>query len=164
MSFANRGKPVAEKMCEFDAATMRCVRCGYLAQGLPNYRVCRTLEEMARKYLSDVSANRISIPPLRIGDAVSAALSSVGVTKERVSQAIRKDCGCKQKQDTLNLIGMSITGAINSAANGVINAVLPNPFSDDDVAAVANSMASSPETNPGLVAPPPPSNPPPPVG
>ena len=155
---------MSEQMCDFNSDSMRCSRCGYLAESLPTYRVCHTLEEIARHYLHTASSNRIRVPPIRLGDAVSSALEYVGVTKERVSKAIGKDCGCKQKQDTLNLIGMSVSGAVNNAANKVINALLPNPYSDDEVASLANSLAKNPETNKGLLAPPPAENEPPAIG
>jgi hypothetical protein len=43
-----------------------------------------------------------------LGDMVSSALSAVGITKERVSAAIGRDCGCKGRQEALNAIGRRI--------------------------------------------------------
>lgn len=47
-------------------------------------------------------------PPPGLGDMVSSALSAVGITKERVSAAIGRDCGCKGRQEALNAIGRRI--------------------------------------------------------
>ena len=43
-----------------------------------------------------------------LGDMVSDALSSVGITKERVSKAVGGDCGCAKRQEKLNKIGQKI--------------------------------------------------------
>ena len=43
--------------------------------------------------------------PSGLGDMVASALSAVGITKERVSKAIGKPCGCKKRQARLNELG-----------------------------------------------------------
>jgi hypothetical protein len=43
-----------------------------------------------------------------LGDMVAAGLEAVGITKERVSAAIGRDCGCKGRQEALNAIGRRI--------------------------------------------------------
>jgi hypothetical protein len=79
-------------------------------------------------------------------------LSAVGITKERVKKILRtKDCGCTGRQRAFNQIGENISAAVSKAANAVLNAAVPAPYTPDDVAAVANSMAKSPGTNPGLL-------------
>ena len=40
-----------------------------------------------------------------LGDMVAAGLSAVGITKERVSKAIGRPCGCGKRQDALNKLG-----------------------------------------------------------
>lgn len=41
-----------------------------------------------------------------LGDAVKAALDQVGVTEERVSRWLRRDCaGCRRRQEKLNQLG-----------------------------------------------------------
>ena len=40
-----------------------------------------------------------------LGDMVASALSAVGITKERVSKALGKPCGCAKRQEKLNGIG-----------------------------------------------------------
>ena len=45
-------------------------------------------------------------PPTRgLGDMVAAGLSAVGITKERVSAALGRPCGCKGRQEALNAVG-----------------------------------------------------------
>jgi hypothetical protein len=44
-----------------------------------------------------------------LGDMVSAGLSAIGITPERVSKALGvKDCGCKKRQQQLNDLGRRI--------------------------------------------------------
>lgn len=40
-----------------------------------------------------------------LGDMVASALAAVGITKELVSKAIGKPCGCKKRQEALNALG-----------------------------------------------------------
>jgi hypothetical protein len=40
-----------------------------------------------------------------IGDQVEAALSAVGITKERVTAWIGRPCGCQERQEKLNALG-----------------------------------------------------------
>jgi hypothetical protein len=41
-----------------------------------------------------------------LGNMVSAGLSAIGITPERVSKALGvKDCGCRQRAEALNRIG-----------------------------------------------------------
>lgn len=40
-----------------------------------------------------------------LGDSVSAALGSVGVTPEAVSRWIGKPCGCEERRAKLNALG-----------------------------------------------------------
>ena len=47
--------------------------------------------------------SRIAKPGL--GDRVASALAAVGITKERVSKAIGKPCGCAKRQQRLNELG-----------------------------------------------------------
>lgn len=53
------------------------------------------------------------------GDVVSKALSTIGVTPERVSEWIGADCGCKERRQRLNELGdwsgKVINGAISNA-------------------------------------------------
>ena len=48
---------------------------------------------------------RQSPPRPGLGDRVAAALAAVGITKERVSKALGKPCGCAKRQQRLNELG-----------------------------------------------------------
>lgn len=41
---------------------------------------------------------------LGLGDAIESVLSAVGITPDRVSRLIGKDCGCKQRKEWLNRV------------------------------------------------------------
>ena len=43
-----------------------------------------------------------------LGDMVASGLSAIGITKERVSAAIGKPCGCAKRQAALNELGRRI--------------------------------------------------------
>jgi len=44
-----------------------------------------------------------------LGDMVSAGLSAIGITPERVSKALGvKDCGCKKRAEALNRLGRNL--------------------------------------------------------
>lgn len=43
-----------------------------------------------------------------LGDMVAAGLAAVGITPERVSAAIGKDCGCAKRKEALNALGRRI--------------------------------------------------------
>lgn len=40
--------------------------------------------------------------PVELGDAIEKALSSVGITSERVSKWLGRPCGCKARKERLN--------------------------------------------------------------
>lgn len=43
-----------------------------------------------------------------LGDMVSAGLAAVGITPERVSKALGRPCGCKERAAKLNELGRRI--------------------------------------------------------
>lgn len=43
-----------------------------------------------------------------LGDMVKGALSSIGITEERVSKAIGRPCGCSERAKKLNELGRKI--------------------------------------------------------
>lgn len=137
-------------LCQLDETTLRCPRCGFLAKSLPHYRNCQTIEEMARHYVSAMARSRIKIPPLRLGSAIAAGLTMVGVTEDRVKKIVGGDCGCAARKSKLDAVGEGVSKTIERAANAALEAVLPYGVTEDDVAAVAQSIAASPLTNQGL--------------
>lgn len=137
-------------MCDFNADTLRCGRCGYLAKRMPTFRVCRTIPEIAVKIATDQSSHRITVPSIPIGTAVSRGLAAIGVTPERMKKVFGKDCGCDGRKTALDAVGAAVSSVIERGANAMLNAVLPNPVGPDDYAAIANSLHASPLTNQGL--------------
>lgn len=129
---------------------MRCSRCGYQANRKPTFRVCRTIPEIAKRIVEEQSAKRIRIPPVPLGLAVKKTLAAVGITPERVSKAIGRDCGCQEKASALDRFGAAVSGVVENFANVALGTVLPHPYTEDDVAAVATALARSDLTNEGL--------------
>lgn len=43
---------------------------------------------------------------LGLGDLIESALSAVGITEERVTKLIGKDCGCKARKEWLNRVSL----------------------------------------------------------
>jgi len=137
-------------MCDFNADTLRCGRCGYLAKRMPTFRVCRTIPEIAVKIATDQSTRRVSIPAIPIGTAVSRGLAAVGITPEKVKKVLGKDCGCDKRKSALDAVGAAVSSVVERGANAMLNSVMPSPVGPDDIAAIANSLHVSPLTNQGL--------------
>lgn len=57
-----------------------------------------------------------------LGDRVAAGLAAVGITKERVSKAIGRDCGCAKRQAALNKLGQQTAAAIKRLTGGADHA------------------------------------------
>lgn len=47
-------------------------------------------------------------PRKGLGDHVADGLAAVGITKERVSKVLGRDCGCKKRQELLNKLGQKV--------------------------------------------------------
>jgi hypothetical protein len=137
-------------MCVFPEDTLRCERCGYVAKRVNTFRLCRTLPEIAVQYATEQHQQRIKVPPLKIGSAVSAALSSMGITPELVSAVAGKDCGCKQRANALDAAGTAISKTVERAANAVANALFPSGVDPNDVQQMTTALLESDAINPGL--------------
>lgn len=48
----------------------------------------------------------IRLGKLKLGDAVESALKMVGITEERVSNWLGRPCGCTERKEKLNSLGM----------------------------------------------------------
>jgi hypothetical protein len=144
-------------MCDFDAETLQCVRCGYRTKTLPFYRACRTIAEMATKIAADHATSRVAVPPLPVGTAISRGLSAIGVTPNFVKKVIGKDCGCDKRKSMLDEAGAAVSKLVERSVNAALNFALPATVEPEDVAAIANSLQASSLTNAGLKEGPPPS-------
>jgi hypothetical protein len=94
-------------LCDFNNPHQTCPVCGYRAKRLPTYRECRPLPVKKWK-------------PVMIGDLVEQALTSVGITKERVERLTRTEgkpggCGCGARQKWLNEAGAKVQYAVRDA-------------------------------------------------
>lgn len=69
--------------CDIDHASLRCRVCGSRVSAPHVRRNCGT-------------------PPPGLGDYVANALSSVGITKERVEAVVGGPCGCSERQAAMN--------------------------------------------------------------
>jgi hypothetical protein len=70
-------------------------------RGVPEAAAKNTLLAMLRQRFSGEAG-----APRGLGDMVSAGLSAIGITPQRVSAALGvKDCGCRQRAEALNRIG-----------------------------------------------------------
>lgn len=83
--------------CEF-GQDATCIRCGYVARRQKTIRECR--------------------PPQGLGDMVKSALSTIGITEERVSKAIGKPCGCSKRAAKMNAFGAKYLGLPAGRQNG----------------------------------------------
>ena len=52
---------------------------------------------------------------MNIGDHIEAGLSAVGITSERVSRVLGRQCKCKQRKAALNKLGQRAAAAIRKA-------------------------------------------------
>ena len=77
--------------CDIDSSTLRCRVCGAAVSAPHVRRNCGTRPH-----------------PPGLGDMVTAGLSAIGITKERVSKAVGGDCGCLKRQEKLNELGRKI--------------------------------------------------------
>lgn len=143
-------KAGGNRWCEFDGQSKRCARCGFLAPDLPFVRECLTLEEMAEDVATYSMNTRIRLPPIPIGTGIAWVLSRLGINKEWLSKKLGRDCGCGQRQDSLDRIGQWISESASTAANRFANAVLPATPSQADVAAVLMAMMRDGTVNQGL--------------
>jgi hypothetical protein len=74
-------------LCDYDASSLRCRRCGHVAKAAKTFRQCTP----------------------GLGDRVHDALAAVGITPERVAAALGvEDCGCEERLATLNEWGYAV--------------------------------------------------------
>ena len=56
-----------------------------------------------------------------LGDVVESALSSVGITSERVEKWLGRPCGCKQRKDKLNKLSSWASGIISGKTENAVS-------------------------------------------
>ncbi len=78
--------------CVIDPDSLSCVRCGAVFRTVRTACACPMYPHRATG----------------LGDMVAAGLEAVGITKELVSAAVGRDCGCAGRQEALNALGRRI--------------------------------------------------------
>jgi hypothetical protein len=77
-----------------------------LIEAIAKHLGCDVPEPLTAQELAAHPAPQMRRQPRGLGDMVSAGLSAIGITPERVSKALGvKDCGCRQRAEALNRIG-----------------------------------------------------------
>lgn len=54
----------------------------------------------------------------RLGDIVAHSLASIGITKERATAIVGRDCGCSKRQAEMNHVGAKIAESLRNGAKG----------------------------------------------
>lgn len=68
-----------------------------------------------------------------LGDLVQRALSSIGVTSERVEEWLGKPCGCKERQEKLNQLGywaIRVSKGMSNKAKEYLDAIIGSDHED----------------------------------
>ena len=91
--------------CRVSHLESRCRERGYT---LDEVRACIVSEEGDTITVDETHPAYPRERKPGLGDMVASALSAVGITKERVSAAIGKPCGCAKRQAALNELGRRI--------------------------------------------------------
>jgi hypothetical protein len=87
--------------CRLRHLEARCRQRGYT---LDEVRPCIVTQDGDQITVDETHAAYPRAKP-GLGDMVAAGLSAVGITKESVSKAIGKPCGCAKRQERLNELG-----------------------------------------------------------
>jgi hypothetical protein len=87
--------------CHLRHLEARCRQRGYT---LDEVRACIVSQDGDRITVDETHPAYPRAKP-GLGDMVAAGLAAVGITKERVSKAIGKPCGCAKRQERLNELG-----------------------------------------------------------
>lgn len=82
----------------------RCRQRGYT---LEQVRPCIVSEDGDRLVVDETHEAYPRAKP-GLGDMVKAGLSAIGITEERVSQAIGRPCGCGKRVEKLNELGRKL--------------------------------------------------------
>jgi hypothetical protein len=80
--------------CDFDNDAKTCPRCGFVAKARDARKGCTA------------AASR------GFGDVVASGLSTIGITKERVSRWLGFDCKCSQRQAKWNELGWRVVAVL----------------------------------------------------
>ena len=88
--------------CRLHHLESRCRQRGYT---LGEVRACIVAQDGDEITVDETHAAYPRKPKPGLGDMVAVGLSAVGITKERVSKALGRPCGCAKRQAKLNDLG-----------------------------------------------------------
>jgi hypothetical protein len=91
--------------CSLRHLEARCRERGYT---LDEVRPCIVAEDGDRITVDETHAAYPRPRQPGLGDMMAAGLASVGITKERVSRVLGRDCGCAKRQQRLNDLGRKL--------------------------------------------------------
>ena len=91
--------------CSLRHLEARCRERGYT---LDEVRPCIVAEDGDRITVDETHPAYPRPRQPGLGDMVAAGLASVGITKERVSRVLGRDCGCAKRQQRLNELGRKV--------------------------------------------------------
>lgn len=81
------------------------------------FAVCQSCPLRSDSEPQDRAAVRVpSREPWKLGDQISAALSLIGVTEERVTTWVGAPCGCGERREKLNRLSKWAQAAMKSGA------------------------------------------------
>jgi hypothetical protein len=63
--------------------------------------------------------------PLQLGDAVEKALTAVGITSERVTAFLGRECGCAERKEKLNRLSSWAASFFTGTAEPIENIIPP---------------------------------------
>ena len=136
--------------CDFSNPERQCQRCGFIAECESHFRECLTLAETAAAFVEYQRTHRISIPFANLGDTVAAALGAFGVTSERLSAILGRDCGCDGRRQALNAASAAVSAGVERAMNSAAAFFFPLAESDEEVNAAIRELIADPRVNDGL--------------
>ena len=90
--------------CHVTSLESRCRERGYTLEQVQGCIVSRDGDQII---VDETHADYPHAKP-GLGDMVAAGLAAVGITKERVSKALGKPCGCGKRQQRLNELGRKL--------------------------------------------------------
>lgn len=76
----------------------------------------------ASKWATLMAGSKTTSATPELGDRLAGVLAAVGITKERVSKAIGRDCGCAKRQAALNKLGQQTAAAFKRLTGGADHA------------------------------------------
>jgi len=81
----------------------------FLSRGYTLEQVSECIAERDGEYVT-VDEKHPAYPHAKrgLGDMVAAGLSAIGITKDRVSKALGRPCGCAERQARLNELGRKL--------------------------------------------------------